>query len=173
MKGPTRVLVIDADVARAAGCEPLDRPWPEVARDSHQALEEIRSVASYRVAFDRTLKLEWKKHAGKSATRWFAVMLGARRVEMVDQADDDWIKALIRHLPERDRPTASKDRHIVALACGCDQRLISSDRKAREKFARLTKHDSKLASLHWVCVCPETRRWLRDGSPDRGDFRLA
>lgn len=171
MKSPRRVLVIDADIARAAGPDPKERPWSDLAKACHDVLSAIRKCRGYRAAFDPALRAEWQKHQGGTGRAWFAQMLSARRLQLVRESSTQWVSDLIQALPPADRPTAVKDRHIVALAHDPgDQRLLSGDGKARDKFARIP--DDRLSEIHWVAPSDPAVRWLLDGAPDRPEWTL-
>ena len=100
MRSPGRTLVVDADIACAAGPDPKTRPWTGAAKAAHDVLYAIRESRGHRVAFDRTLLGEWREHQGRTASAWFAAMLSAGRVHDVPEIDAGWIDPLIgRDLP--------------------------------------------------------------------------
>ncbi len=165
------VLVVDADIARAAGPDPKERPWSELAKVCHDVLAAVRRCRGYRAAFDPMLRAEWKKHQGRTGSKWFAEMLSARRLQIVRDAKPQWVSDLIQALPQADRPTATKDRHLVALAHDPgDKRLLSGDSKAREKFSRIS--DARVSEIHWVPPSIAAVRWLLDGALSRAEWTL-
>ncbi len=171
MKSPQHVLVIDADIARAAGPDPQVRPWSDVAKATHDILNAVWTCRGYRVVFDLTLKREWKRHQGATRRRWFADMLSAGRVKIAKNDTTHWLKDLIRQLPRHERPTATKDRHLVALAHDPgDQRIISNDSTARDKFCRLQDH--RVRKIHWVKASTESVRWILDGALNKPEWTL-
>ncbi len=172
MKRPQRTLVVDADIARAAGPDPKERPWSDAAKDAHDVLHTLQRGQGYRVLFDAKLLQEWKKHQGNTALAWFAAMLSARRISVVRSNDTGWIDELVRsQLPTQDQAVALKDSHLVALAHSPgDRRLLSNDGKAREKFARLAAPEVQM--IHWVAASADARAWLLDGAPERAAWQL-
>jgi hypothetical protein len=172
VKSHQHVLVVDADIACAAGPDPKKRPWSDVAKACHDVLNAIWTCRGYRVAFDRTLRAEWKDHQGRTGRAWFVRMLSARRLEMVHDDTTQWVSDLIQVLPARDRPTAMKDRHLVALAHDPgDKRLLSNDGRARDKFRQLP--DPRVSEIHWVASSTEAEKWLIDGATDKPEWKLA
>jgi hypothetical protein len=174
MAGPPHslVLVVDADIAKAAGPDPKDRPWPESSKDCHDLLEAVRQ-GGYRVAFDRRLKSEWDKHAGRTATQWLANMVASRRIEQIaGDADTGWVVSMIEsRLLRQDRPAAKKDAHLVALADDPgDGRIFSNDRKARAKFADIP--EPRISIIHWTAASGESAEWLSHGAPDKPEWML-
>ena len=64
-----------------------------------------------------------------------------------------------------------KDRHLVALAHDPgDDRLLSNDRKARDKFRQLP--DARVSRIHWVSPSTEAQKWLLNGAPDKAEWML-
>jgi len=171
VKRPERILVVDADIARAAGPDPKVKPWPESAKDAHDVLRAIREHTAYHIVFNSKLLKEWKKHQGHTARRWFATLLSAGRIQ-VARPPSKWIDDLIRaELSAQDQPLALKDSHLIALAHDAgDDRLLSNDGKAREKFRRLS--DSRIKPIHWVAASSASAKWLRDGAPDKPQWQL-
>jgi sugar diacid utilization regulator len=171
MRGPNLALVIDADVARSAGPDPKERPWSDRAKYAHDILAEIRNRKSYRLVFDHVLKKEWDKHQGNTAKKLFADMISSRRIDIIREPQGQWLDTLIANLPRKDQATASKDRHLIILACDHgDKRLFSQDNAAREKYARIS--DERLETVHWVEPSYKTKKWLRDGAPKRKELML-
>lgn len=180
MRGSGRRFVVDADVARAA----LDPDKVErgaavapVARAAHQALKALRE-ANHTVVFSPALSAEWAKHAPEPrfARRWLTRMREARLVDMLPQEPEDpALQAVIdAELPAQDRPVAQKDLHLVVVALNhADRRLLSADGRAREKYARLTSAEPRLAGLHWVAPADAgVVAWLRERAPDAGERQL-
>lgn len=172
MKSPLRKFVVDADIAQAAGPDPQLRPWPVIAKDAHDVLHAIRECAQYVILFDPTLLSEWRIHAGNTGTRWLADMASKGRIKRITSLNTEWIEPLIQELPAHDRPTATKDQHLVVLACDHgDRRVLSCDEKAREKFARLAEA-RELEGLHWAKPHAELVSWLKDGAEDSEAYTL-
>ncbi len=172
MKSPSHIFVVDADIARAAGPDPKDRPWSEAAKDAHDLLIAIWQCSGYRVVFDQTLLNEWKEHQGKSAQAWLARMVSRRRVIKNAEPSKSWISALIvTWLPANEQDAAEKDSHLVALANDPgDQRLLSNDIKARKKFERI--FDDRVQRIHWVAASQDCRQWLVHGAYDKPDWTV-
>ncbi len=166
MKSLQHTLVVDADIARAAGPDPKNRPWTSGAKAAHDVLEAIRRSRGFNIAFDQTLRDEWTRQAGATARQWLARMADRGRVVIAPDLDAGWVERLIDgHLPPHDQPAARKDALLVALAVDPgDQRLLSNDTKARAKFARLP--DPRVQAIHWVEASEKARQWLMDGAPD-------
>jgi len=171
VRGPALVLIVDADIAQAAGPEPKSRPWSEDARTCHELLNAIWKRRGYQAAFDAQLRKEWKEHQGGTGRAWFARMLSARRLQKLDP-DTTWIASAVRDaLPEEEHESALKDKHLIALAHDSgDERVLSNDSKARSKYCRVA--DTRVARVHWVAASDESIRWLTEGAPEQERWRL-
>lgn len=103
-------------------------------------------------------------------------MTERRLVDKVNpEPDAGWLEEVIYdELPDGDREVALKDRHLVATATAeADDRLLSGDGKAREKFVRLVQAAERLGTLHWVDPSWEkVRRWLLNRAPDHHPWTL-
>jgi hypothetical protein len=180
VRGSGRRFVVDADVARAA----LDPDKVErgaavapVALAAYRALNALHE-AKHTVVFSPALTAEWARHAPEPrfARRWLIRMVEARLVDRlaVEPEDAALQAAVSAGLAGGDRAVAEKDLHLVTVALNqADQRLLSSDGRAREKYARLTAAEPRLAGLHWVAPAdPEVVAWLRERAPDAAGRRL-
>ena len=174
MRGRGRRFVVDADIGRGAADlrraergERMESRALAFAR-SLEALYDARHVA----VLSPALKIEWRKHArrGSSGHRWLVRMVERNLVvQLSSEPDAVWLEDIIRRgLPEGDRQVALKDRHLVATATGeADDRLLSGDGKAREKYARLAQDEPNTGKLHWVDPAwSGVRSWLMARAPD-------
>jgi hypothetical protein len=104
-------------------------------------------------------------------------MRDRKRILVIPEPDASWLQDIIRaRLQGGDYKTAEKDLHIVAIATtAADQRLLSGDDKAREKYKRVAEEDPRLARLHWVNPFKQVgvRTWLLARAPERLDWTLS
>ncbi len=61
------ILVIDADITRAAGISKKDKPWHKDAKNAFHLLNKIREDEKFSVVFNQQLLKEWKKHQSYEA----------------------------------------------------------------------------------------------------------
>lgn len=169
-----RVMVVDADVAMAAG-RGHRPPVPECLR----ILTTILSVC-HRVAFTPELREEWKRHASRQARRWLKQMVG--RKKLVDASSptkaramrsDGTLagleKAIDRRFPrDEERDEVRKDLHLVCAAVECGAAVISNDDTARRRLRQLAHDCRPLGSVEWVnpsCPAENVDAWLHKGAP--------
>ncbi len=177
-----RVMVVDADVAMAAGTGHRP-PAPECLR----ILTTILSVC-HRVAFTPELRDEWKRRASRQAKRWRKQMFGRKKVVDAssptkapamrsDGALAGLEKAIDRRFPcEKERDEVRKDLHLVCAAVECGAAVISNDDTARQRFRRLAQDCRRLGSVEWAnpsCPTENVDAWLHAGAPPEPGWRLA
>lgn len=145
MKFDAASIVVDADVARAAG--QAEHPVSGNARTVLLAI----SGAKLKIAFDHALKQEWDKHASSFSSKWLASMVARRQwhyVTATPAVSAELIEAA--NLPERARQIAHKDQHIVDLALATDRFIASNDSAARTVFATLAQQTPLLNQVYWM-----------------------
>jgi hypothetical protein len=170
---PTYCLVIDADVAQAAGSPESKHPRGIRCRE---VLMAVRGVC-HRMAWSQAIKAEWDIHAAKSqfAWTWLLSMMRLNKLRPVElpgaglagaigaSALDDGVKAIL-----------VKDCHLVEAALATDSRVVSLDETARGHFVSIAATIEELKPIMWVN--PETDedavRWLEAGAPDDKKRRL-
>lgn len=145
MKFNATSIVVDADVARAAG--ETEHPVSSNARTVLRAIQD----AKLKIAHDHALKQEWDKHASSFSRKWLASMVSHGKLLYV-KATPAASAALIEagSLGEKDRQIANKDQHIVDLALATDRFIASNDTTARTVFATLAQQTPLLNQVYWM-----------------------
>ncbi len=116
-KRASRVLVVDACIARSAG--ETDHPVSSVCR---KALDDMLRIC-HRLAWTPAIRDEWNKHASGFAWRWRAAM--AARKKIVRFSPDSII--LPPDLPTAQRRAIEKDLHLIECACVADGIILTRD----------------------------------------------
>jgi hypothetical protein len=169
-----RRLVIDADVARAAGRPSSQDPTSMTCRSFLTCLhDETRHMA----ALSDELAREWDGHASHYATRWRALMRSrGRLVEVGPVHDPELRRALTQHAEtDAQRTRVLKDAHLVETARRADRVVCSRDDRVRNDLRELARSVSQLARVVWVNPTrpdEEPIRWLRTGAAHDGWRRL-
>jgi hypothetical protein len=141
-----RLLVIDADVAVAAG----DREV-EPSRICTAFLEAVREHGHH-VAMSSHLLDEWKRHQSRFARIWLLSMYARRRVEKVEAPADRTFRSRLEAAAPTQRVAEImlKDAHLIELACGAGGHIISLDEEARNAFRAAARAVAELRGLCWV-----------------------
>jgi hypothetical protein len=166
-------LVIDADVARAAGGKDAIYPTPKHCRDF---LEAVR-VICYRVVMTDEIKREWAEHLSSFTRTWLYKMYGARKVEFVDDVLNNDLRRKIRNAAscEKDCLVMIKDVHLLEAAQVTDNSIISKDETVRVLFFEASSKVGEIKSILWINPDyndKEVMRWLEDGADLRKEWML-
>lgn len=170
---PTYCLVIDADVARAAGSLEATSQRGIICRD---VLIAVRGVC-HRIAWSKAISAEWDEHAAKSvfARTWLVSMMNLNKVRPVAPPETGLAEGIEACQVEAAvKAILHKDRHLVEAALETDSRIISLDKTARKHFVTIAMTITTLKPILWTN--PETEegavQWLEDGAPDQKKLRL-
>lgn len=168
-------LVIDADIARAAGGEDATHSTPKNCRDFLKAVLKHY----YILVMTSEIKAEWKKHQSLFAKKWLQEMYGRKRIRVARPEHDEELckrteeagesikqRNAIFTLVQRSR----KDFHLVEAALATDQRIVSMDQKMRHllSIAATKKGVKELRAIVWINPDKSEEQalaWLKDGAP--------
>lgn len=174
-------IVVDASVARAAG--ESGKPQPEACRQSLLAILNH----GYRLAMSAPLRAEWMKprsdnalpYASLFALRWLTQMQSAGRVEEITLAENSALRQRCLQALQEDRQTVtsveavSKDLHLVETALQADRRVLSLDIRIVHHLEKLQEIAAEICSVMWVHpVKHPAEAWLREGAPEKSDYRI-
>jgi hypothetical protein len=145
MKCNVSAVVIDADVARAAGLS--EKP---VSSNARQLMDGMLK-SKMKIVLNPALRSEWDKHASNFSTKWLASMVAKRQFVYVKNAPE-LMRAAIDAAPlaEKDQVIAKKDAHLVDLALASERFIASNDVAARTVFCALAKHTTLLNEVVWA-----------------------
>jgi hypothetical protein len=161
----SRVLVIDASIARAAGDISM-HPTSQSCREFLQAILEL----CHRMAMTAPIQEEWNKHQSRFARQWRKSMMARKKLEMIEIPSHHSLEKRIKLAVADKRVVAiiEKDRRLIEAALAADQRVASLD---DEVGKHLQDHRSKLpevASICWVnpnIPAEGVIAWLESGAP--------
>jgi hypothetical protein len=167
----SRLLVIDASVARAAGGKDATSPISVCCRNFLQTVLDI----GYRFVMTPDIKEEWNKHQSYFAKRWRSSMVAKKKLEYYSdiQVNRDLWDVMDR-LAETDkqRQEMFKDIRLIEAALATDKTIISLDDKtARRFFAKAAAEFDELKTIVWVNpgkIEENSIEWLQNGAePER------
>ena len=177
----SKLLVIDASVARAAGGQNATSPTSKACRAFLLAVLEI----CHRMVMTPEIKKEWDKHQSRFAIKWRKTMIAKKKFEYRKQPETGFIEEnrsllwdVFDKLAETDkqRDEMFKDLHLIEAALDTDKRIISlDDNTARKFFARGANEFEELKSIVWVNPDnPEETaiEWLENGAPVENERML-
>jgi hypothetical protein len=161
----SRVLVIDASVARAAG----DTSKQQTSRSCRELLEAVRDNG-HRMAMTAPIREEWNKHQSGFSSSWQTWMMLHNKIQNVEVAPHLSLEKRIQQAVADKHIVAiiEKDRHLIEAALATDERVASLDDKVRR---HLQDHRSNLPEVALICwVNPSIPgegvvAWLEAGAP--------
>ena len=139
-------LVVDADVARAAGLS--EKPVSSSARAVLLAIAD--PDAGLKIAFSPDLRAEWKRHASVFATTWLANMVARGKVVRVNPPALTANEVQKAPLSDNHKQIAEKDAHLLDIALATHQFIASNDKTARAVFCLLSNHSILYNDTIWV-----------------------
>jgi hypothetical protein len=168
----SKVLVIDADIARAAG---ETHPVSSACRDVLNSILEI----CHKVVLSPILQKEWDEHQSQYAISWRSAMTKRGKVEFKQVSKDQQLRANIAQYaatPEINE-IMQKDVHLIETALVTDNIVISMDNKARRHFKTVSTQVIELKEISWANPRPEHQEsvieWLKGGCETEDNRKLS
>ena len=173
-KIPSRQIVIDADVARAAGNSPDVTGVSKACRDFLQAVLDI----CHHIVWTPPIAAEWKRHASRFSRKW-RVHMAARK--KIDECVASPVAGLESRILAANNPglfdeAIIKDLHLVFAAVATGSPIASRDATIRRRLANALKTCPELRELVWVDPADSKERpleWLSSGALPSRERMLA
>ncbi len=172
-------LVIDASLARSAG--ETDSLASSRARHFLNAVLEI----CHRTIFTPAIRAEWDRHQSNFTRKWRVQMHSRKKIDVLPLAQNESLRKgllkTVRNLTNPEEQASNeraieKDCHLIEAALAADRIIASSDRKARNLFARGCQTVHEIQPIMWIMHDQEAmeslKAWLEDGAPDEMVRRL-
>lgn len=165
-KVASRQLVIDADVARAAGNSPDATGASKACRDFLQTVLDVCHHAVWTPA----IADEWKRHASRFSRKWRVQMAARRKLdECAPKAVPGLEERVLSANPSGLNPESiRKDLHLVYAALQTAGPVASRDGAIRRRLAIAVPKAPELRALMWVDPANADVRaieWLGRGAP--------
>jgi len=151
-KGNSRVVVIDACVARAAG--ETEHPVSSACR---RVLEDLRDICHHAVLTPE-LHEEWNKHRSKFAYRWRGAMARMGKKLQIEQPPQTALR--LDGCSEADQDAIRKDRFLLDAALAHDRIIVTSDRRLQEALERFADGRKLGGQITWIDPLQTTRKAL-------------
>ena len=165
-KKAPKCLVIDTDIARAAGGGNVQR---EPSKSCRVFMDIMLDHTQHKVVLTRAIQEEWNKHQSIASLNWRATMIAQKRVCLIRVPADDELRAQVDQCAstENKRKAMLKDIHLIEAAHKADKIVISMDETVRQCFREITHQIRPLALIAWVnpCIFEEIAiDWLQNGA---------
>lgn len=167
----SRLLVIDASIARAAG-----GTTHPTSRRCRQMLETVLEVC-HRMVVTPEISREWKGHQSRFARAWWVSMTARKKVIFLDVAPDPALRErLAENAPnESAREAVLKDCCLIEGALAGDDTVCSLDERVRTLLSAAAPRVRQIGAIVWVNPDADGERcdeWLRSGAPPEAQRRL-
>ena len=168
-------LVIDADVARAAGSEIATHPRAEHCRDFLNAVLSL----SHRIVMTEQINNEWKNHQSRFARRWRVSMDARKKIDRIDPPENAELQAKVTTTTnnENEIEALQKDFHLLQAALVTDQTIISLDETVRQLFKQASQSVGEIRNIIWVnpdrTAEEQPIAWLQNGAPPEPHRQLS
>ncbi len=162
----TKQLVIDADVAQAAGSETATHPRAVNCRDF---LIVVRSE-NHKLVMTNKISDEWKQHQSRFARRWRLSMDARRKVVRINPPESRELQDKIAKTTDNEDDTEAiqKDMHLLEAAMQTDKTIVSLDETIRSLFAYASRQVREIRYIIWVNPERTTEEqpitWLKNGA---------
>ncbi|MBF0495344.1 MAG: hypothetical protein HQK58_02025 [Deltaproteobacteria bacterium] len=144
----SKVLVIDACVARAAGDASSTNRASSVARDCLTLIFQI----CHRAVFTGEVTEEWEKHQSTFARAWKGKMKDKEKRLSRNPVRLPRLTAFIEKssCEETKRDAMLKDVRLIEAAMAADKIIIPFDNKARDLFKELARKFKSIRAITWI-----------------------
>jgi hypothetical protein len=173
-KVPSRLLVVDACIAQAAGGDDAVHPTSKHCRDFLLTLREV----GHRLAWTAAIEEEWTKrrpeavHArrlSKFASRWLKSMHARRQVEKLAVPPNPSFRRRVAKAAKVPKVVAilDKDCHLIEAAVAADRIIASIETSCRDYFRGIAHQVAELPGIGWVNpddVTEAVLEWLAEGA---------
>ena len=159
-------LVIDTDVAGAAGNKDCVYPTGQTCRDF---LEAVRTNG-LRVVLTPEIREEWSRHQSSFTRKWRVRMSARKQVFYIAPTSDQALLNRLRSVDATKNQMAAmvKDWRLVEAAIETDRTVASRDGVVKELFTKACGQVDQLRAIVWVNPDrPEEEpvAWLEQGAP--------
>jgi hypothetical protein len=161
----SKLLVIDASVARSAGDAKATDPISIACRD---CLETIRKVC-HRMVITTEISAEWNRHQSSFASGWRRWMISKRKfVRLAPTLDPELYDAIGQLITiEQQQAAMLKDTLLVEAAVSSDKIILSLDERVRRLLVVVAPKVRAVGELIWVNpskVEENCLTWLQQGA---------
>ena len=142
----------------------LDPPVAQTTIDPEPAREFLRWVLKYchRLAVNRDIDREWKKHQSSFALKWRLAMVQKGKVDDLGSQNCGPLKNRIQALKLKkpsEKRVMQKDALLIVAAQAADRVIVSLDNEARDLFEKHAKQLRTPRGIAWRNPVDEPVPW--------------
>lgn len=170
-KVQSRMFVVDASVARAAGTANVD----STSSSCRRFLETMLTVC-HRIAMTADIRDEWNRHQGNYARKWRKQMVSRKKLVALKNPETTLaVEIADLDIAAGQQRAMLKDSHLVDAALIADRRIVALDERARGLFCRASAVIRRIEGVHWVNPADDVTdkiRWLEAGARDMPAWQI-
>ena len=117
----SRLLVIDASVARSAG--ETEHPVSSCCRDTLLSIQDI----CHRIIMTEAIREEWIRHQSRFTRKWFRSMVAKKKVQRSAGTHLNLVGEVLKGLSAGEQEGLQKDICLVEGACDGDGIVVTRD----------------------------------------------
>lgn len=140
----SRLLVVDASVARAAG--ETDHPTSKSCRETLLNIKEI----CHRIIMTPSLLDEWRRHENRFARKWLRSMFARGKVRNVKHTCFRLPATDMPCLNDQENVSLRKDAHLFEGAFEGDGTIVSLDDEAARIWNKCRRHLQVPKAIKWI-----------------------
>ena len=169
-KRSPKCLVIDTDIARAAGGGNTQR---EPSKSCRVFMDTMLDHTQHKVVLTRAIQEEWNKHQSIATSTWRRTMIAQKRMCLIHAPADTRLRQKVEQCAssENKRKAMLKDIHLMEAAIQADKIVISMDETVRNCFREITHKIRPMAYIAWVnpsIIEEKPIEWLQNGAEIEG-----
>jgi hypothetical protein len=144
----SKLLVIDASVARSSGGSETLEPTAKACRERLKTILDVR----HRMMMSQPIREEWNKHQSNYARTWRRNMYARKLIEIVNVPEDETFRNKIRlkAANTKNMEAMIKDCHLIEAASIADRIVISRDDEVRDLFRSVAQDFKVLQGIAWI-----------------------
>ncbi|MBN1900689.1 hypothetical protein JW926_05105 [Candidatus Sumerlaeota bacterium] len=152
----SRLLVIDASVARSAG--ETEHP---VSMSCRVFLQDIKKIC-HKLVMTSSIHKEWKRHQSRYTTKWLSAMIAKKKFKYLEESVLPNIDINLSKVNIANRCALKKDLLLIKAAISSDGVIITTDKKIINIFSKYTEQIKTLKTIRWINPVQDNPECLKD-----------
>lgn len=138
----SRVLVVDASVARSAG-----ETENNMSSACRRYLSDILKIC-HRIIWTDEIKNEWNKHMSRFTRKWLGTMVS--RKKWIRDLSPNQIDLNLSEFSTKAQKTIGEDRHLLEAAFAADRVILTRDESLRSALNERVEGKKIVNSIKWI-----------------------
>jgi hypothetical protein len=150
----SRLLVVDASVARSAG--ETENPVSSCCRDSLLGILTI----CHRIVMTEAIQSEWNRHMSRFARRWLTSMWARKKVHRCNAVRLSHVDEACAGLSVAEQDGLRKDLLLLEAACAADGIIVTRDDAIQAIWHKCRDRLAAPKPITWINPVPDSIQTL-------------